>query len=162
MQPRFTQVPPSRLTSATAARAPKPAATRLARTPPEPAPIVKRSKSKPLIRVCLPGAVRSRGAPDLLVAFISVSGGAWEPRREASLSCRETLDFLAAYLDGELAASVRSAFEDHLSVCAACVDYLESYRETIRLAHAAVEVDAGCEEIPAELVRATVASARAR
>src|SRR5690606_18330987 len=45
MQPRMTQVPPTRLSSHTATRAPSAAAMRLARTPPEPAPITKRSKS---------------------------------------------------------------------------------------------------------------------
>src|SRR5688572_22983764 len=46
MQPTLTQVPPKRSDSAMATRAPWLAATRLARTPPEPPPIVKRSKSK--------------------------------------------------------------------------------------------------------------------
>jgi len=43
MQPTLTQVPPNLPDSATATRAPYDAATRLARTPPEPPPIVKRS-----------------------------------------------------------------------------------------------------------------------
>jgi hypothetical protein len=42
-QPRITQVPPKRSASAMATRAPNAAATRLARTPPEPAPMTKRS-----------------------------------------------------------------------------------------------------------------------
>src|SRR5574341_152829 len=46
MQPTFTQVPPKRPGSAIATRAPSRADTRLARTPPEPPPTVKRSKSK--------------------------------------------------------------------------------------------------------------------
>src|ERR1035437_1708270 len=45
MQPTLTQVPPRERSSATATRAPRLAATRLARTPAEPAPITKRSKS---------------------------------------------------------------------------------------------------------------------
>ncbi len=48
------------------------------------------------------------------------------------ISCREVLDFLAAYLDGELVPGVRTDFERHLARCPACVGYLESYRETIR------------------------------
>jgi len=39
-------VPPKRSASAIATRAPYAALTRLARTPPEPPPMVKRSKSK--------------------------------------------------------------------------------------------------------------------
>ena len=42
-QPRITQVPPTRYSSATATLAPCAAATRAARTPPEPAPMTKRS-----------------------------------------------------------------------------------------------------------------------
>src|SRR5436309_2732341 len=48
-QPRTTQVPPHRLTSAIATRAPCSAATRAARTPPEPPPITNRSTSKCVI-----------------------------------------------------------------------------------------------------------------
>ena len=42
-QPRITQVPPTRSSSATATRAPLMAASRAARTPPDPAPMTKRS-----------------------------------------------------------------------------------------------------------------------
>ncbi len=42
-QPRITQVPPARCSSATATRAPAAAAKRAALTPPEPAPMTKRS-----------------------------------------------------------------------------------------------------------------------
>src|SRR6188768_1384401 len=50
MQPRLTQVPPSAASSATATRAPRCAAMRAARTPPLPAPMMKRSKAGALIR----------------------------------------------------------------------------------------------------------------
>ena len=43
--PTFTQVPPQNRSSATPTRAPNPAATRAQRTPPEPPPMTKRSKS---------------------------------------------------------------------------------------------------------------------
>ena len=42
-QPTLTHVPPINVSSATATFAPRPAAIRLARTPPEPAPITKKS-----------------------------------------------------------------------------------------------------------------------
>ena len=42
-QPRITQVPPMRLSSATATLAPDMAAIRAARTPPDPAPMTNRS-----------------------------------------------------------------------------------------------------------------------
>jgi hypothetical protein len=43
MQPTLTQVPPKRPDSPTATRAPRLAEKRLARTPPEPPPMVNRS-----------------------------------------------------------------------------------------------------------------------
>ncbi len=43
MQPTLTQVPPNRSASATATFAPSVAEKRLARTPPEPPPMAKRS-----------------------------------------------------------------------------------------------------------------------
>src|SRR6266849_618579 len=48
-QPRITQVPPIRYSSATITRAPKPAAIRAARTPPEPPPMTNRSTSNSAI-----------------------------------------------------------------------------------------------------------------
>ena len=77
------------------------------------------------------------------------------------MSCRDVLDFLAAYLDGELGTRVREAFERHLARCPACVSYLESYRETIRVgreAHAAE--GAVVEEIPEGLIDAILGSRR--
>src|SRR5579862_3416489 len=46
MQPRITQVPPRRYSSASMTRAPCCAAMRAARTPPEPPPMTNRSTSK--------------------------------------------------------------------------------------------------------------------
>jgi predicted anti-sigma-YlaC factor YlaD len=74
---------------------------------------------------------------------------------EPDLSCRDAIEFLAAYLDGELAPAVAAAFEAHLSVCAACVEYLSDYAQTIRLAREAEELPG---EVPEELVRAIVAA----
>ena len=72
------------------------------------------------------------------------------------MTCREALDFLMAYLDGELTAEQRAAFDEHLSICASCRRYLASYRETVRL-----ERIANLEEappLPDDLVRAIVAA----
>src|SRR5215475_2047181 len=48
-QPRITQVPPMRYSSASMTRAPWPAAIRAARTPPEPPPMTNRSTSNSAI-----------------------------------------------------------------------------------------------------------------
>jgi anti-sigma factor RsiW len=80
------------------------------------------------------------------------SDGRWYP------GCEEVLDFLAEYLAGELAEERRAEFEGHLGGCDSCRSYLETYRETIRLARGASEEAALAAEIPAELVRAILAS----
>ena len=77
------------------------------------------------------------------------------------LTCRELIDFLAAYLDGELAPEPRAAFELHLSLCPRCVDYLASYRETIRLGKQACEPGAELPaDVPSDLVDAILAARR--
>ena len=76
-------------------------------------------------------------------------------------TCREVLDFLSAYLDGELAPEVRAGFERHLQLCPPCVEYLESYRETLRLEREAYDLDGPVpREVPEELVRAILESTR--
>lgn len=77
------------------------------------------------------------------------------------LTCRELIDFLAAYLEGELPAAARAAFDRHLAVCPHCVDYLHGYRESIRLARAALAPASElAEAAPEELVAAILAASR--
>ena len=66
------------------------------------------------------------------------------------MTCKELIDFLWRYLEGDLAEEERAVFDAHLTVCPACVAYLESYRETVRLSKDAF--DPG--DAPEELVRA--------
>jgi anti-sigma factor RsiW len=49
------------------------------------------------------------------------------------MACREILDFLMEYLDGNLSAAQRAIFEEHLAVCPDCVAYLHNYRHTVKL-----------------------------
>ncbi|MCA9708353.1 MAG: zf-HC2 domain-containing protein [Myxococcales bacterium] len=54
------------------------------------------------------------------------------------MTCQELIEqFLADYVDDSLELGVRARFDEHLSLCPACVDYLETYRQTIALARAA-------------------------
>lgn len=74
------------------------------------------------------------------------------------MTCREFAEFLDAYLRGELAPAERAEFERHLVVCEACVNYLASYRETVRLAQLAFTDEALPADVPEDLVRAILAA----
>jgi anti-sigma factor RsiW len=77
------------------------------------------------------------------------------------LTCRELIDFIAAYLDDELPRAERVRFEAHLRVCPACVSYLASYRETLRLEQQSLAADEPPpDDVPEELVRAILALRR--
>jgi anti-sigma factor RsiW len=78
------------------------------------------------------------------------------------MTCREILDFLMRYLDGELSDVERQAFEAHLFVCPPCVAYLDTYKQAVRLGRLAAQDEQDpCQSVPEELVRAILA-ARAR
>lgn len=78
------------------------------------------------------------------------------------MTCRELTDFLGAYLDGELAADVRRRFDEHLAACPECAAYLETYRETVKLAKTAfADPDAPTPaSVPEELVQAILRARR--
>jgi len=76
-----------------------------------------------------------------------------------SLSCRELIEYLAAYLDDELPHEERGAFERHLSVCPYCRDYLATYRATIHLGRRALAAEAEVlAEVPRDLLSAILAA----
>jgi anti-sigma factor RsiW len=74
------------------------------------------------------------------------------------ITCKELIDFLDRYVEGSLHHAMAARFEEHLAVCAACVEYLHSYRETIRLTGEAWRDDEmAIEEVPSQLVDAILA-----
>ena len=76
-----------------------------------------------------------------------------------AITCRELIEFLAAYLDGKLPVEERVRFDAHLSVCPDCVDYLATYRKTIHLGKRALAAEAEVvEDLPATLVDAILAA----
>lgn len=79
------------------------------------------------------------------------------------ITCRQLIDFIADYLDGELPDDSRREFERHLGVCPSCVAYLDSYRQTIALGKAALHPcdDPASGIVPEGLVKA-VRAARLR
>jgi anti-sigma factor RsiW len=75
------------------------------------------------------------------------------------LTCRELIEFLGQYLEGDLPGGERERFDAHLAICASCRDYLAGYRETIRLGQRACAPEQEIPDgVPAELVAAILAS----
>lgn len=72
------------------------------------------------------------------------------------MNCRQCVDFLMDYLDGQLPDDERAVFEQHLAKCPPCVTYLETYRQAVQLGKSAY-----CGEVcemPEELIRAILQS----
>jgi len=77
------------------------------------------------------------------------------------MKCREVAEFLMEYLDGALGDAERRVFEGHIEDCPACVNYLETYRETVRLGRSVCTPDAEVPpDVPEELVQAILSARR--
>jgi len=74
-------------------------------------------------------------------------------------TCREVCDFLDEYHAGELDPMRTAAFERHLSMCASCRAYVDSYRRLIEMEKHAFSA-ADLPDPPAELVDAILAIRR--
>jgi anti-sigma factor RsiW len=70
------------------------------------------------------------------------------------MNCKELVDFLMNYLDGELPAPVREEFESHLRLCPPCMVFLEQYRQTVRLGKSCKEGGKCKQQVPEDLVQA--------
>jgi anti-sigma factor RsiW len=78
------------------------------------------------------------------------------------VTCREFAEFIANFLDGELPPVEQQQFERHLSRCANCSRYLESYRQSTALGKRAFD-DEDAEvpkDVPEELVEAILLTRR--
>ncbi len=49
------------------------------------------------------------------------------------MSCKELVELVTDYLEGELNAVDNVRFEQHLSTCSGCTTYLGQMRQTIRI-----------------------------
>jgi anti-sigma factor RsiW len=49
------------------------------------------------------------------------------------MTCREFVEFLMAYDEGELSEEQKKLFEQHMGDCPPCITYLSTYRETAKL-----------------------------
>ena len=76
------------------------------------------------------------------------------------ITCREFVEFVWAYVSGELPQDQRFEFDAHMAVCPHCINYLDSYSKTIQLEKAAFEdLDEPIpQDMPEELVNAIVAA----
>ena len=61
------------------------------------------------------------------------------------MACREFVELITDYLDGELPEHDRVRLEDHFAKCHGCTSYLEQMRATIELTGMLTE-----DQIPAE------------
>lgn len=57
------------------------------------------------------------------------------------LTCRQLIEVVADYLDGELDDFARWDCERHLDGCESCRAYLQTYEETIVLARAVMNMN---------------------
>ena len=78
------------------------------------------------------------------------------------MTCQELIEFLMDYVDGELPTGESRRFDDHLSRCPDCTNYLASYRETVRLGKMICQGEEGLPaDIPEDLVEAILDARRA-
>lgn len=77
------------------------------------------------------------------------------------MTCREVIEFLMAYLDGEVSPAQRAEFERHLAVCPSCMRYMKQYMETVKLGKAAFTGDSpAAGAVPEGLIQAILAARR--
>jgi predicted anti-sigma-YlaC factor YlaD len=49
------------------------------------------------------------------------------------IACKELVELVSDYLDGELSPIDLKRFEDHLEICVDCREYVEQIRQTIEV-----------------------------
>jgi predicted anti-sigma-YlaC factor YlaD len=54
-------------------------------------------------------------------------------RRKKSLTCQELVELVTDYLEGALSRRDRVRFDAHIAGCTNCRQYVEQFRETVRL-----------------------------
>ena len=78
------------------------------------------------------------------------------------MNCQQLIEILSDYLEGSMPADYRAELEKHLALCPPCIDYLNSFRDTIRLAKESGSALSDCGELqlPPELVKAIMDSCK--
>ena len=49
------------------------------------------------------------------------------------MDCNELVELITDYLEGTLAASDRARFDEHLTICDGCTEYLDQMRATLKM-----------------------------
>jgi anti-sigma factor RsiW len=78
------------------------------------------------------------------------------------MTCREFVDFIMGYLEGELPGEVQAPFERHLSRCPDCDRYLRQYKALVAAGRHAFgnPEDEVPSDVPEELITAIRESRR--
>jgi anti-sigma factor RsiW len=66
-------------------------------------------------------------------------------RNSKKLTCRELVELVTDYLEGSLSRRDRARFDAHIAACENCTQYVEQFRETIRLTGTLRETDVSPE-----------------
>ncbi|MHC4956847.1 MAG: anti-sigma factor family protein [Planctomycetota bacterium] len=64
------------------------------------------------------------------------------------ITCRDFVDFVMRYLEGELPPEQEAEFRGHMGICPSCIDYLDSYKATQKCCKKLCEDD---DELPADV-----------
>lgn len=80
------------------------------------------------------------------------------------MTCQEFVDFILAYLERDLGEAERTTFEAHVGLCPPCLDYLETYKDTVALGIACCAEPEGPvpDDVPEQLVQAVLSARRAQ
>lgn len=72
------------------------------------------------------------------------------------MNCREFIDFLLDYFEGQLPPCQCALFSEHMAECKECVDYLKMYEQTIKLGKEVCRCSdqLPLEEVPEDLIQA--------
>jgi anti-sigma factor RsiW len=65
-------------------------------------------------------------------------------------TCKKANDFLTDYVEGRLDEKTARLFEEHIELCPNCDEYLDQYRETVKMVKEIPET-----EVPSELTEKT-------
>lgn len=49
------------------------------------------------------------------------------------LNCQECVELLVEYLEGELDPALQKQLDEHFSACPPCVNYVDSYRKSMKM-----------------------------